>query len=249
MDNESLNTTSENEPKQEEKPYAHYDPSLGKILSDKKYEEDESELIIPKELRRGFVFEDDNMPIKRGDEFYKQIFGIQIELKKRFNIFKHLFNKWVSNNEDYIFIDGYFETVFEEQNSNAFFGLNFDTNKHFEIRSTTYDKESESYDSKYPSFRLGKLLFYNDEYETDQNKKFKAMFIVEEKLSSLVHNDTSYYHTIIMKRTLTNKEELEDYYDNFFINMMYLVKGGILHDNDEVVETINKANSMVPLNK
>ena len=248
MDNESLSITVENENK-EEKPYAHYDPSLGKILSDKKYEEDESELIIPKELRKGFVFEDGNMPIKRGDEFYKKTFSTQVELKKRFKIFKHLFNKWVSYNKEYVFIDGWFETVFEEQNSSAFFGLNFDTNRHFEIKSTVYDKDTETYDSKYPSFRLGKLLFYKDEYETDQDRKFKAMFIIEEKISSLVHNDTSYHHTIAMKRTLTDKEEMEDYYDNFFINIMYFIKGGILHIDDEVVETINKANSMVKLEK
>lgn len=213
------------------KPFSHYDVTLGRIISDEKFEAQNEELIIKKEDVKHLVFEDDNMPYKEKETL--NYITIQDKLESGVYKFIDYFNNWSIDSKMTKGGMEIFQTVFEEMNSLSFFGLNFDSNRHYEVKSGKYINDA-TYLHFYPNFRQARLMFYYDE----ENKNFKVLFIIEQKISSIAHNDTGYFHTITLRTSLFNIENDEKRRNDFFNSMMMLIKGNTLFTNNDNLKKI-----------
>ena len=223
------------------KPFSHYDTVLGKTVSDEKYEARTDELIIRKDKLKRFIYEGEMpFPNNNTNDFAKE----QVDLENKVDAFIDMFNEWSINSPITKGSEEIFNIVFEEINKYAFFGLNFDSCRHYSIRCGVYITENE-FVQRYPSYNQGRLMFYYDK----EDNKHKAMFVIQEKISSIVHDDTAHFHTIVLKQDLypsvgeniiRRYESFSNKYENFFISMMMLIKGIVIFDKEDDLEKILK---------
>ncbi len=214
------------------KPFSHFDTTLGTIISDEKYEAQTEELIINKSDIKRIIF-DKEMPFKSNSAELQFVIERQRIIEDRVDKFIDLFNQW---SIDSILTKGseeIFNRVFDEVNEYAFFGLNFDSNKYYEARSGKYIDDN-NYVHYYPNYRQSKLMFYYDESDLT----YKVIFVLEQKISSIAHNDTGYFHTIVLKTPLLEILNYNKEYDDFFTSMMMLIKGNVIFTQDDNLKKI-----------
>lgn len=223
---------------EKEEKYFHYDTTLGRVISEEKYTNHfKEEFIVPKDKKKTLVYENE-MPFsyipKKSIPTKIDYLSTQEELRDRCWYFADSFDRWSMETPLTIGSEEIFSKVFKEENKYAFFGLNFSSNRHFELNSTVF-KNDDEYCNQYPNYHTAKLMFYYD--KNDSNNRYKVIFIITTKISSIKHDDTDHFHTIVLKTNLLPMHSTVTYAD-FFYSMMCLIKGVNIYTSDTELEEI-----------
>lgn len=211
----------------------YYDLKLAKIVSAEKYfnTHNNGELIIEKDKKKVFLYEQDKMPFK--DDNKSLVIERNKELVSRVVKFIDFFNSW-SATSNLTKDEEQFSFMFDERNPYNLYGLNFESNRYYELRSSYYRPGTDDYIYNYPNYEQSKLLFYFDEKEN----KYKVMFIFTTRVSSLLLDDADNFHTIVLRMDLeyaiTNKKD----YVDFFYSMVSLIKGVNIYTDEKEYKEI-----------
>lgn len=226
----------------EKEEFFHFDTTLGKIISEEKYINNthfKDEFIVPKDKKKSLIYENE-MPFsyipKTSIPNEIDYLSTQKELIERCWYLTDSFNRWSIESPLTVGSEETFTKVFKEENKYAFFGLNFGSNRHFELISTVYENDNDCY-NRYPNYNRVKLMLYYD--KNGDKDKYKVMFIITTKLSSIKHDDTDHFHNVVLKTKLLPMHSNESYAD-FFYSMMTLIKGvNIYTSKTELEEILN----------